>query len=67
MKKASVTKLTEQEVKSALKNDIDSIFNAFDKAGKENGWSTPNKTDFNKLRPSVLPYATEAFGWRVLL
>ncbi|MEN2437390.1 hypothetical protein AAZA48_02685 [Bacillus sp. JR_21] len=66
VKKASVAKLTEQEVKSALKNDIDSIFNAFDKAGKENGWSTANKADFSKLRPSVLPCATEMFADQTL-
>ncbi|MCY7764458.1 MULTISPECIES: hypothetical protein [Bacillus] len=66
VKKASVVKLTEQEVKSALKNDIDSIFNAFDKAGKENGWSTANKADFSKLRPDVLPYATEIFADQTL-
>ncbi|AGA22343.1 hypothetical protein ACTHP5_16800 [Bacillus subtilis] len=66
VKKASVAKLTEQEVKSALENDIDSIFNAFDKAGKENGWSTANKADFSKLRPSVLPYATETFADQTL-
>ncbi|KJJ40318.1 hypothetical protein UM89_20530 [Bacillus subtilis] len=66
VKKVSVTKLTEQEVTSALKNDIDSIFNAFDKAGKENGWSTANKAEFSKLRPDVLPYATEAFADQTL-
>ena len=66
VKKASVAKLTEQEVKSALKNDIDSIFNAFDKAGTENGWSTTNKADFSKLRPSLLPYATETFADQTL-
>ncbi|MDK2599311.1 DUF1311 domain-containing protein [Bacillus stercoris] len=66
MKKASVAKMTEQEVKSALKNDIDAIFNAFDKAGTENGWSTANKADFSKLRPSVLPYATETFAEQTL-
>ncbi|ASB59988.1 hypothetical protein SC22_17785 [Bacillus sp. A053] len=66
VKKESVAKLTEQEVKSALKNDIDSIFNAFDKAGTENGWSTANKADFSKLRPSVLPYATETFADQTL-
>ncbi|MCY8827260.1 hypothetical protein [Bacillus atrophaeus] len=45
MEKAIYRKLTEQEVKSAFKKYIDSIFSAFDKAG-------------NKLRPDVMSYAT---------
>jgi uncharacterized protein YecT (DUF1311 family) len=57
-----VVKLEEKEVQDILKTNIDSIFDAFVKLGKENRWNNVNPSDFSKIRPEVLPFATEEFA-----
>ncbi|MCK2000436.1 hypothetical protein MZM54_03395 [[Brevibacterium] frigoritolerans] len=53
--------MKETEVKSVLKKNVDSIMEVFKQSGTENNWSEENPLEFEKLRPELLPYATESF------
>ena len=53
--------LEEAEVKDILRNNIQSINEAFSRLGRENGWHSDNPADFNVIRPFVGSYGTEKF------
>jgi uncharacterized protein YecT (DUF1311 family) len=60
--KEQEVKLDIIEVKDLLRTSLDSIFNVFVEAGEINGWNNSNPSDFSKIRPDVLLYATEEFS-----
>ncbi|MFC7371086.1 hypothetical protein ACFQPF_05305 [Fictibacillus iocasae] len=60
-KKEEPKKVSAEEARGILKNNLDSIFKTFDDAGKKHGWNASKKADFSLLRDQLLPYATVSF------
>ncbi|MFP7492520.1 hypothetical protein SFC66_01945 [Terribacillus saccharophilus] len=61
-KAKEIAKVSEDDAKNVLDKNIDSIFEAFDKAVDKNKWSEGNAVDFAKMKSDVEPYVTEAFA-----
>lgn len=55
-------KLEFDQVKEIVQSNLDSMFDVFNKKGKEYHWNNANPADYELLKPSLTPYATEEFS-----
>nr|WP_318539468.1 hypothetical protein [Terribacillus saccharophilus] len=61
-KAKEIAKVSEDDAKEVLDKNINSIFDAFDKAVEENQWSEGNPVDFDTTKSKIEPFVTESFA-----
>jgi hypothetical protein len=59
-------KLSQENAKKILENNINSLYETLKKSGEEHGWNNANPVDYEKVKPDLLKLATEKFANSIL-